>query len=99
VEDGYATAHPSRAHAVFEVAVSSLLQDRLTKGPIYAKNGVPQYVLLNLRDGCIENHTRPNVQRGRYAVCTILRRGETFRLVDFPDVVLAVDDLLPAPAA
>jgi len=94
VEDGYATAHPSRAHAVFEVAVSSLAQDRLTKGPIYAKNGVPQYVLVNLRDRCIENHTRPNAQRGRYSVCTVLRRGETLRLVEFPDVVLSVDDLL-----
>ena len=94
VDDWYATAHPSRAHAVFEVAISSLLQDRLTKGPIYAKNGVPQYVLVNLRDRCVENHTRPNAQRGLYSVCTVLRRGEALRLVEFPDVVLAVDDLL-----
>ena len=43
---------------------------------------------------CVENHTRPNAQRGRYSVCTVLRRGETLRLVEFTDVVLAVDDLL-----
>jgi Uma2 family endonuclease len=94
VEDGYATAHPSRAHAVFEVAISSLAQDRLTKGPIYAKNGVPQYVLVNLRDLCVEDHTRPDAQRGRYSVCTLLRHGDMLQLAEFPDVVLAVDELL-----
>jgi Uma2 family endonuclease len=94
VDDWYATAHPSRAHAVFEVAVASLLHDRLTKGPIYAGNGVPQYVLANLRDRCVENHARPDAQRGRYAVCTVLPRGDTLRLVGFSDVELAVDGLL-----
>jgi len=94
VPDGYATAHPSRAYAVFEIAHSSLLQDRLTKGPIYAKNGVPQYVVVNLRDPCVENHTRPSVSRRRYLERTVLRRGEALRLVAFPDVTLAVDDLL-----
>lgn len=94
VPDGYATAHPSRAFAVFEIADSSLLQDRLTKGPIYAKNGVPQYVVVNLRDRCVENHTRPSAARRRYLARTVLGRGETLRLVEFPDVTLAVDALL-----
>jgi Uma2 family endonuclease len=94
VPDGYATAHPSQAFAVFEIADSSLLQDRLTKGPIYAKNGVPQYVVVNLRDRRVENHTRPSAARRRYLARTVLGRGETLRLVEFPDVTLAVDDLL-----
>ena len=94
VPDGYATAHPSRAYAVFEIAHSSLLQDRLTKGPIYAKNGVPQYVVVNLRDRCVENHTRPSASRRRYLARAVLARGETLGLVAFPDVAIAVDDLL-----
>jgi Uma2 family endonuclease len=98
VPDGYATEHPSRAHVVFEVADSSLLQDRLTKGPIYAKNGVPQYVLVNLRDRCVENHTAPSAPRRRYLERTILAGRELLRLVAFPDVTIAVDDLLSARA-
>ena len=98
VPDGYATEHPSRAHVVFEIADSSLLQDRLTKGPIYAKNGVPQYVLVNLRDRCVENHTAPSAPRRRYLERTILAGGEQLRLVAFPDVTIAIDDLLSTRA-
>lgn len=93
--DWYATEHPSRAYALFEVSDSSLTQDRLTKAPIYAKNGVPQYVLINLRDDCVENHTAPSAPRRRYLERTVLRRGERLGLVTFPDVTLLVDDLLP----
>ncbi len=98
VPDGYATEHPSRAYVVVEIADSSLLQDRLTKGPIYAKNGIPQYVLVNLRERCVENHTAPSAPRRRYLERTILGRGEQLRLVAFPDVTIPVDDLLLARA-
>jgi Uma2 family endonuclease len=91
--DEYATAHPSRAYALFEVADSSLTQDRLTKGPIYAKNGVPQYVLVNLREDCVENYSAPSAPRRRYLERSVLRRGERLGLVAFPDVTIAVDDL------
>jgi len=94
VPDDYAGEHPSRAHVVFEVSDSSLLQDRLTKGSIYAKNGVPQYVVVNLRDRVLENHTRPSAPRRRYLERTVLRRGEGLELVAFPDVQIAVDELL-----
>jgi Uma2 family endonuclease len=93
--DGYATAHPSRAYALFEIADSSLTQDRLTKGPIDARNGVPQYVLVNLREDCVENHTAPSAPRRRYFERTVLRRGERLTLVALPDVTIAVDDFLP----
>jgi hypothetical protein len=51
-------------------------------------------VLVNLRDRCVEDHTRPDAQRGRYSVCTLLRHGDMLQLAEFPDVVLAVDELL-----
>jgi Uma2 family endonuclease len=93
--EGYAFSHPSRAHALFEVAASSLTQDRLTKAPIYAKNGCPQYVLVNLREDCVESYTAPSAPRRAYLECAVLRRGERLQLVAFPDVTVAVDDLLP----
>jgi Uma2 family endonuclease len=47
----YAAAHPRTALLVVEVADSSLLQDRLTKAPLYAAAGIPEYWLVNLRAG------------------------------------------------
>ena len=37
----------------------------------------------------------PVVRRRRYAVVRVAGRGETITLAAFPDVTLAVDDLLP----
>jgi hypothetical protein len=95
VPDGYASAHPAHAHLVLEVAHSSLAQDRLTKCFIYAKANIPQYVIVNLRDDCVENHVAPSPPRRRYRERTVLVRGERLRLVPFPEVTIAVDDLLP----
>ena len=95
VPDGYASAHPAHAHLVLEVAHSSLAQDRLTKCFIYAKGGIPQYVIVNLRDDCVESYIGPSAPRRRYRERTVLVRGERLQLVMFPDVTIAVDDLLP----
>jgi Uma2 family endonuclease len=93
--EGYATEHPSHAYALVEIADSSLTQDRLTKGPIYAKNGVPQYVVVNLREDCVESYTTPSAPRRRYLERSVLHRGDDLGLVAFPDVTLALDALLP----
>jgi Uma2 family endonuclease len=93
--DWYAGAHPTRAYTVFEFAASSLIEDRLTKAPIYVRNGVPQYVIVNLREDCVENHTGPSAPRRSYLERRVLRRGERLALVAFPGLTIAVDDLLP----
>ena len=80
---------------MLEVAHSSLAQDRLTKSFIYAKAGIPQYVIVNLRDDCVESYIAPSAPRRRYRERTVLVRGERLQLVTFPDVTIAVDDLLP----
>jgi Uma2 family endonuclease len=49
--DDYVGAHPTSAVLVVEVADSTLAQDRLTKAAIYAGAGVPQYLIVDLRDG------------------------------------------------
>lgn len=58
---------PSAAdvESVIEVADSSLEEDRTTKAALYAKAGIAQYVIINVRDGEIEVHEHPS--RGRYA--------------------------------
>jgi Uma2 family endonuclease len=80
---------------VVEVAVSSLPQDRLTNAPIYAAAGIPEYWIVNLREDHVEVHRSPDAAARRYAVVEVARRGSRLALVAFPDVSVAVDDLLP----
>ena len=91
----YLAAHPTTALLVVEVADSSVAQDRLTKAAIYARGGVPEYVLVNLRDDCVELHRSPDRAAGTFRSVRVLRRGERLQLEGFPDVEVAVDELLP----
>ena len=92
----YSHQHPSTSLLVIEVADSSLRKDRRIKAPLYAAQGVREYWIVNLIDDVIEVHRDP---RGdAYTTLTTHRRGETVAPIDFPDLLLAVDDLLPTAA-
>jgi Uma2 family endonuclease len=89
----YAGEHPSQASLIIEVSQSSLAVDRNVKAPIYAEAGVPEYWVVNLVDAIIEVSTDP--REGQYATTTVYRKGSAITLTAFPDVTLAVDDILP----
>ena len=91
----YMTAHPSTALLIVEVADSTLPQDRLTKSRLYAAAGVPEYWIVNLRDGCVEVWREPDVAARSYASLTTARTGERIELVALPGASVAVADLLP----
>src|SRR5262245_56537295 len=91
----YLRRHPGTAHLVVEVSDTSLVQDRLTKSGIYAAAGVPEYLIVSRRGDHVVVAARPLIRKRRYAVVRLARRGETITLAAFPDVALAVDDLLP----
>ena len=80
---------------VVEVADSSLQIDRTTKLAIYAAAGIPQYVILNLVDGQVEDHRDPGP--AGYARRAVLQRGEVigFVLADGSTLDVQVDELLP----
>jgi Uma2 family endonuclease len=82
---------------VAEVSSSSLRTDRKTKLPLYARAGVPQYVIVNLVEGVIEVYGNPNSGAGEYAPPLVRRRGEAvaFNLGDGRTLDVACDDLLP----
>ena len=93
--DYYTTAHPTPADTllVMEVADSSLEYDRGTKAHLYGRAGVPQTLVTNLREDCVEGFEQPGPEG--YARHTIYRRGDKIRLVALPDLEVAVGDLLP----
>jgi len=92
----YATAHPRTALLVVEVADSSLLQDRLTKAPLYAAAGIPEYWIVNLRAGVVEVMRDPDRERARYRDVRTCAAGERIPLVAIPEAGVPVAHLLPA---
>jgi len=88
----YDRAHPDEAYLVVEVAGSSLHKDRGVKAALYAESRVPEYWIVNVVDKVIEVHTDPH--GASYGSVRILGNGEAIRLSSFPDVVIAVDDVL-----
>ena len=88
----YRKEHPSRAFVIIEVADSSLETDRGTKARLYAECGVEEYWIVNVRDGLVEVHSE--IVRGSYARVIPYRSGSSVRLAAFPQVEIAVNDVL-----
>jgi Uma2 family endonuclease len=91
----YLESHPTTAWLVVEVAESSLGQDRLTKGAIYAAAGIPQYLIVNLRDDQVEVLSNPDTALAVYRERSFVQGGDAIALAAFPGATIAVDDLLP----
>ncbi len=90
--------HPPRTCiAVIEVSDSSLAYDRSTKLAIYARAGIPQYLIVNVQHACIEVHEHPAPEHQRYENVTVFRAGSEFELRAGGRERLAVDPahLLP----
>jgi Uma2 family endonuclease len=94
----YRNAHPRTAFLVIEVADSAIAADRFTKRAIYARAGIPELWIIDLRNDVIELFARPVRRRARYAEVSTASRGETISVRALPDVTLAVSELLPPPA-
>jgi Uma2 family endonuclease len=88
--------HPTTALLVVEVAESSLKQDRLTKGAIYAAARIPEYWIVNIPGDCVEVRRDPEPAARRYASVAIARRGDTIELAALAGIRIAADDLLPS---
>ena len=76
-----------------EVSDSSLDDDRLVKGPMYAEARIPEYWIANLPDDCLEVYRSPQPD-GTYADKQILHRGQQVEVLAFPGIIFDVADLL-----
>jgi Uma2 family endonuclease len=92
-QDFYRTAH-SQPHDVFliiEVADSSLDYDH-AKLRFYAHAGMQEVWIVDLQDECVEVYRAPSGET--YRDMRIARRGEQLACLAFPDLPLAVDEIL-----
>lgn len=85
-------SHPGQAFLLIEVADSSLGKDRRVKTRIYAQAGVPEYWIVDVSGRTIEVRTDPG--DGSYRQVRVAGQGDTIRLQAFPDVEIAVSDVV-----
>jgi Uma2 family endonuclease len=90
VEKDYSKRRPQAADVLLliEVADTSLDEDRLEKGPLYAKAGIADYWIVNIPDWRIEVHRDP--RRGAYRSKQTYTLHETIHPLAKPDAALPV---------
>jgi Uma2 family endonuclease len=90
----YRDAHPTTAVLIVEVADSSLAFDRARKLALYARNGIPEYWILNLADSVLEIHRAPT--GSDYTDRRVLAAAEQIAPLHAPgNRKVAVSDLMP----
>lgn len=83
---------PNDIYLVLEISDTSLEKDR-AKATSYGRNGICQYLILNLKNREVEDYREP-MEVG-YRSKTTYSENDTFRLVSFPEAEIRVIDLLP----
>ncbi|MBA2352509.1 MAG: Uma2 family endonuclease [Burkholderiales bacterium] len=83
---------------VIEVAGTSLQRDRTTKLRLYARGGIPQYVIINLTDRSAEEYLHPDPQAGVYAEPIVHTVGSVLNLQLNADqhLSVALTELFPS---
>jgi Uma2 family endonuclease len=96
----YANKQPTTAVLVIEVADTTLTFDRTTKAALYAKAGIEDYWIVNLRDRVLEVHRLPAPMADQplghhYRSITRYTDADTVSPLAMPQAVVAAADLLP----
>lgn len=92
--------HPTTALLVVEISDSTLWYDRRRKGGLYARAGIADYWILNLRKRQLEVYRNPIADSTQYAghrygVVTILTEKDEVYPLAAPTSRILVADLLP----
>jgi Uma2 family endonuclease len=92
--DFYASAHPGPADILLliEVADTSVEYDRGIKIPLYSRAGIREYWIVDLAGESVEVYRDPSPDR--YRLIRLLKHGDRIAPEAFPDVEIAIDDVL-----
>jgi Uma2 family endonuclease len=94
--EDYLAQHPTTAHLVVEVSVSSLAADRSTKAAIYARAGIASYWIVNCRDRVIEVHEQPDPAKARFHRVVRASERDVLTIPAFPDFTVEARELFPS---
>jgi Uma2 family endonuclease len=100
--EDYWSQHPKVSDAILlvEIADASLQSDRGAKAALYARTGVPDYWIVNLRNRTVEVYREPAPLPDQeslhgYKSRRVFSEGETLSPLAAPEAALAVSDILP----
>lgn len=93
-QDFYESANPLADDVLFviEVADSSVVFDREIKMPLYARAGVAEVWLVDLKKDRIEVHAKPH--DGAFREVRIAQRGQQIISTTIPELMLNADEIL-----
>jgi Uma2 family endonuclease len=75
------------------VADSSLRKDRGVKTVIYARYGIPEYWIVNVKNSTVEVHRDPDPEAGRYRSLLTAGTDATLSPTGLPGVSISVREL------
>ena len=96
----YSKSHPNTAILIIEIAETSVIYDQTTKASLYAKNGIQDYWIVNLKNRRLEIYRQP-IQDSTarfgfsYSITQILIENNFISPLAKPEAEIAVADLLP----
>jgi len=95
----YSDHHPAPKEILFvmEISEATLDYDRTTKSRLYARAGIIQYCILNIKMRELEDYRDPGSSGFRSKAT--YRANQSFSLVAFPDTEIDVSYLLPPSPA
>jgi Uma2 family endonuclease len=88
--------YPEDIHLVVEIADSTLKQDSEVKDKLYAKAGISEYWVVDIKNRQVNIFRNPTPTG--YANHLILREPNEFSPLAFPDIVLNLTSILPPTA-
>jgi len=90
----FSKAHPRTTLLLIEVALTSIDKDKDVKAALYAAAEQPEYWLVDIENRCLVVHRTP--KNGRYSDIRSFAEGERVAMLQFPDVDVAVSEMLPS---
>lgn len=83
---------PEDIYLVLEISDTTLVFDREEKAFSYSRAGIEQYLLINVQNQTIEDYREPSPDG--YQFKKTHRLSDSFNLVAFPEIEIAVADIL-----
>lgn len=93
-ENDYTTRHPTPEDIllIIEISDTTLYFDRHEKAAAYSRNGIEQYLIVNLENNTVEDYRKPDDDG--YQSKQTYEIGEKISLLAFPELEMTVEDFL-----